>query len=81
MKEIVFSGGVAGATSFRGPGDNWKPDWAFVPHSAVDHGWHVGRKNPSPETQCHGTPVMIWYDFKAEGFRPSEVRAIEIKAG
>lgn len=64
IKEVKFAGGVPGASSQYS--DSWVPEKAFEIQSAGTSGW-----------QTHGSarslPVMIWYDFKSEGIRPSEV--------
>ena len=69
IKEIEFQGGVAGATSFYS--NHWLPENGFKRQSLEGNGWHIG----SPPTS-QSPPVMIWYDFKAEGFRPAEVRLV-----
>ena len=74
IKEVKFSGGVAGATSFRN--DHWRPEKAFLPQQPVDNGWHIGPRYPDPGP-AHNPPVMIWYDFKAAGILPAEVKETE----
>ena len=46
----------------------WKPAKAFeVNLQPVDSGgYHTGT--------TAGGPVLLWYDFKSDGFRPAEVR-------
>jgi len=61
MKEIEFTGGVAGATSHSGG----HLEKAFARQQAINNGWHVGT--------TRNLPVMIWYDFKAPGIRAAEV--------
>ena len=73
IKEVKFTGGVAGATNFHN--NAWRPEGAFMPQMPLHKGWHTG---PSSGPAIN-LPVMIWYDFKADGVRPSEV--IHIKRG
>jgi len=68
IKEIQFSGGVVGASSYRH--DHWHPGYAFKKQLPVDNGWHIG---PASGDVSHNPPVMLWYDFKAEGYRAAEV--------
>jgi len=67
IREITFSGGVASATSYHS--DHWRPENAFKRQLPVDNGWHIG----PGKTPAQSPPVMIWYDFKAEGIRPAEL--------
>jgi len=64
-REVKFTGGVAGATSFYN--NNWRPENAFV-HNDPGKGWHVGPPGKPP-----GPPAMVWYDFKSAGIRAAEV--------
>jgi len=67
MKEVKFTGGVAGATNEYS--NDWRAELAFIPQTPVEKGWHTGPKS-GPALNL---PVMIWYDFKSDGVRPSEV--------
>lgn len=68
IKEVKFSGGVAGATSHYN--NDWLPSEAFLPNQPVSQGWHSGPPQSPPPGLF---PQLIWYDFKTEGVRPSEV--------
>jgi len=63
IKEVSFTDGTAGATSFWD--ENSSPNQGFFGHQP----WHLGAKNGPPSP----LPVMIWYDFKSTGIRPAEV--------
>jgi len=68
IKEVAFTGGVAGATSFHNK--DWPPEKAFRPNQPIDSGWHLGPDWTRPSNM----PVMIWYDLKSwPGVRPAEI--------
>merc|ERR1719193_2880665 len=67
IREVKFTGGVPGATNFYSA--NWRPEAAFLPQMPLGKGWHSGPPGDAPGL----FPLMIWYDFKAEGVRPAEV--------
>jgi len=67
MKEIKFGSGEAGASSFHS--NPWRPEMAFKHNIRVGKGWHTGYV----EGRANPLPVMIWYDFKSESFRPAEM--------
>ena len=64
IKEVSFTDGTAGATSFWD--GNSSPIKGFFGHQPY---WHLGPRNGPPSP----LPVMIWYDFKSTGIRPAEV--------
>ena len=69
VKEVQFSGGVAGASSFH-PANNWRPENAFTRQRAVDGGgWSGG---PS-DSRSYSLPLSVWYDFKSRSVRAAEV--------
>jgi len=67
IKEVQFSGGVAGASSIYS--NDWLPDNAFKVQQPTEIGWHIG----NAAKEAHNLPLSIWYDFKSEGIRPAEV--------
>ena len=70
IKEVEFSGGVAGATSYYS--DHWRPENGFKKQQPTENGWHIGYDTTKKE--AGNPPVMIWYDFKSDGIRAAEVR-------
>jgi hypothetical protein len=67
IREVKFSGGVAGATSFY---PNWQPEKGFTSQIPVDQGWHAGPGSGN----AYSPPLILWYDFKtATGIQPAEV--------
>jgi len=70
IKEVEFSGGVAGATSYHS--DHWRPENGFKKQQPTENGWHIGGHDTTNK-EAGNPPVMIWYDFKSDGIRAAEV--------
>ena len=67
IKEVEFTGGVAGARSSYGQA---QPAKAFERDLPPDQNWHSGMRGGPVSNQ----PIIVWYDFKSAGIRPAEVR-------
>merc|ERR1712136_446703 len=75
IKEVKFTGGVAGAKYFSA---NGRPEKAFTPQLPVGNGWQVGSLTGGAAVN---PPVSVWYDFKTIKIRPDQVSLQPAQSG